>query len=141
MEGPRRCLLRRRALAGAGLAALVLAWQACRLPAPGPEPIVVTSASLTLAWDPPRFVLPGELSVAAYRLYVRVHGTAAWTQIAEVPASETSCTVSHLRLGNGSFDFSVRSVDGLGRVSVPHNSSDGNASPVGGWYVIWKTTP
>ncbi len=118
---------------------LLLAWQGCRLSIPGISPVVVTTAALTLAWDPPRFMLPGSQQVSGYRVYYRVHGTLAWTQLAEVPASDgTRFTLSHTQVGNGSFDFAVRSVDGLGEVSRLHTSSDTNASPVGGWYVIWS---
>lgn len=118
----------------------LLLWQGCRLPVPGVAPIVLTTDEVTLAWDPPRFVLPGLLGIASYQVFFRVHGTLPWQKIADVPAaSGTRCTVSHAQVGDGSFDFAVKAVDALGEASSSHSSMDVDASPVGGWYVIWVT--
>ncbi len=125
-------------MASTVLLAVLLAWQGCRLGLPGLSPIIVTSATLTLAWNAPPFMLSGSHQVSAYRVYYRVHGTSTWTQLAELPvASGTSYTISHLQVGDGSFDFAVRAVDEIGRISTLHTSADLDASPVGGWYVIW----
>ncbi len=111
--------------------------QGCRLPiaASGPMPIVVTTESLTLAWDPPQPDLPAPLGVVSYHVYYRSHGSFLWTPIAEVGGPR--CTLQHADVGDGSFDFAVSSVDGLGHQSGLHSSMGGDAEPVGGWYVLW----
>ncbi len=120
----------------------MLLWQGCRFGIPGLSPILVHSAALTLAWDAPRFELAGLRQVAAYRVYYRVHGASLWTLLAEIPVgSGPRYTVSHQQLGDGSFDFAVRAVDQVGRISKAHSSADLDANPVGGWYVIWAMVP
>ncbi len=116
----------------------LLVAQCCSLALPGAAPIVVHANELTIAWDPPRFVLPGVLAIRSYQLFYRIHGTLSWTEVAEVPASDSpKYTLSHAQLGDGSFDVAVKAVNELGQTSSIHSSTDGNTFPAGGWYVIW----
>lgn len=102
-------------------------------------PVIVTSEALTIAWDPPRTSFPAApLAISLYKVYYSRHGSTDWSCIGIVPASENpTFTLDHSRLGDGSFDFGVRAVDGRGEESALHSSLDASADPFGGWFIIW----
>ena len=101
--------------------------------------LVEKSAKLTLAWDPPLTdFLNRPTEVTSYRIYCREHGTQYWRFLGEIPATaHPEYTVQHSQLGNGLYDFAVRAVTSLGRMSEMHTSLDSSADPVSGWYVLW----
>jgi hypothetical protein len=101
--------------------------------------IVHKSPSLTLAWDPPLSdILNRPTEVISYQLYCREHGTPYWRFLGEIPASpHPEYCVQHSQIGDGSFDFAVRSVEKNGRASALHTSLDSSADPMSGWYVFW----
>jgi hypothetical protein len=105
----------------------------------GSRQLVHKSSKLTLAWDRPRSDIPNRpTEVTNYQIYFREHGTPYWSLLAEIPASaHPEYTVEHERLGNGVFDFAVRSIAKDGRVSTLHTSLDSTADPITGWYVMW----
>jgi hypothetical protein len=117
----------------------VLALGACALPTSGHTPVIVTAESLTIAWDPPRVLFPAApLAISFYKVYFSRHGAADWSCIGLVPASgNPTFTLDHSRLGDGTFDFAVRAVDGRGEESTLHSSLDASADPFGGWFIIW----
>ncbi len=92
-----------------------------------------TAASqITLAWDPPAG------AIEKYRVYFRIHGTADWVQLAEIPAAPApEYTVLHSALGSGEFDFGVVAVQS-GNQSSLHSSLDATANPTAGWYLKWQ---
>jgi hypothetical protein len=104
----------------------------------GPPPTAVTSETITLEWNAPRYDLPDVLGTATYRLYYRPHGTGSWTLLQEIPAaSGPHLMLRHSQLGDGSFDFGVTAVNAFGEASPLHSSLDADARPFGGWYIIW----
>jgi hypothetical protein len=112
----------------------------CSLPASGWFPIKVSSATITLQWDPPAMQFyPPSVSVAKYRIYWRPHTSGGWNLLAEIPATaHPALTIKHSQLSNGAFDFAVRSVNALGGSSSLHSSLDASATPFGGWYIVWS---
>ena len=101
--------------------------------------ILHKSTELTLAWDPPITDIPnGPTEVAKYQIYYREHDTSYWRFLDEIPASpHPEYTIDHERVGDGLFDFAVRAISVEDRVSPLHSSTDSNADPVSGWYVLW----
>jgi hypothetical protein len=101
--------------------------------------LVHKSPRLTLVWDPPLSDIPNRpTEVTSYQIYYREHGTGDWHFLAEIPASpHPGYAVKHSQLGDGLFDFAVRSVVQDGRASALHTSLDNNADPISGWYVLW----
>jgi hypothetical protein len=96
------------------------------------KPTQSSAAQITLAWDPPAG------SVVSYRVFFRIHGTAGWVQLADVPASPTpEYTVANATLGNGEFDFGVTAVY-ASQTSSMHSSLDASADPSTGWYLKWQ---
>ncbi len=122
------------------LAALILA-AGCRLPdlSRAQAPLVWTSESLILDWDPAADSLPGMLQTASYRVYYRTHSSGPWVLLGEVPAGGgPQILIHHAQLGDGSFDFAVTAVNPVGQASPLGSSQDLDASPFGGWYLIWR---
>ena len=101
--------------------------------------IVHKTPKLTLAWDPPLSDIPNRpTEVASYQIYCREHGTPYWRFLGEIPATlHPEYIVQHSLLGDGLFDFAVRSIAKDGRASALHSSLDNNADPISGWYVLW----
>jgi len=112
--------------------------QSCSLPTGGAAPLRVFSRSITLAWDPPRGVLPGPYALECYFVYWRPHLGAGWNLLAQVPAGDhPEVRIAHDDLGDGAYDLAVVGMDEGGRMSPVHSSLDAEADPFGGWYLIW----
>ncbi len=122
------------------LAALVLC-AGCRLPdlPRAQAPVLWTSESLILDWDPAADTLPGMVETASYRVYYRAHGAVSWVPLTEVSAGGgPQLLIHHSQLGDGSYDFAVTAVDDVGQTSPLATSQDADAAPFGGWYLIWR---
>ncbi len=98
-----------------------------------------TAESLTLRWDPPEEVGGGYV-IASYELFYRVSGDEGWHLLKrDIAATDSpSVTIRHSEVGNGHFEFAVRSIDTVGMKSDFHTSRDSSASPGGGWYCTWE---
>lgn len=97
-----------------------------------PEAIPFSGEQLTLAWDPP------PSAVVSYRLSYRIHGTSAWSLLAEIAAAASpEYTIDHAELGDGEFDFGVVAVAEDEAQSAMHTSLDRTAQPECGWYLRW----
>jgi hypothetical protein len=132
----------RRRRAPFGLLALVaiqFTLQTCVLPTSGYAPLIVRSSSITLAWDPPATAGSTGNAITGFCVYWRPHLTAGWRLVGQVPAgSSPRLRIGHADLGNGAFDFAVTCLDDSGNESAFHASTDADADPFGGWYVIWE---
>jgi hypothetical protein len=104
-----------------------------------PQQIVVTSNSLTLAWDPPDFnALVVIYQIDYYRVYYKEYGKSSWTLIGEQPADgKLEYTLQFSDFGAGRYEFAVDYVLSNGRHSLKHSSRDRTTKPRGGWYVLW----
>jgi hypothetical protein len=121
------------------LLAIHFTLQACSLPTSGRAPLIVRSSSITLAWDAPSTAGSMGKTIAGFYVYWRPHLTEGWCLAGQVPAgSSPRLRIEHADLGNGAFDFAVTSLDSAGNESVFHASTDMDADPFGGWYVIWE---
>ncbi len=99
-----------------------------------PFQIISTSESLTLEWDSPQL----DLFLESYKIYYRKDNASTWVLIDEIPSNENPrYKIYHSDLGNGFYDFAVRSVDKNGQESSLHTSRDQNADPINGWYLFW----
>jgi hypothetical protein len=97
------------------------------------SPRASSAALITLLWNPPSGDPP-----VAYRVFFRIHGTADWVQLGEIPASpDPQYTVQHSTLGNGEYDFGVLAVYDSAQSSL-HTSLDPSAEPTTGWYLKWQ---
>ncbi|MBD3347193.1 MAG: hypothetical protein GF401_19235 [Chitinivibrionales bacterium] len=105
----------------------------------GPQMLVCTDDTLNLCWDAPDQT-DSSNTIESYELCYREHDTGStWTVIdTNISAGSTTCfTVSHADLGNGVFDFAVRSVAVNGTKSDYHTSIENTAIPSSGWFVRW----
>ena len=111
----------------------------CRLPSIGPLPIVISSETLTLEWDPPPEQIPSSpLAASEYRVYFRHHNTADWSLCGTVVATPSPQVVlQHSEFGNGSFDFAVSTVSGIDQESLLLTSLNPSDSLNEGWYITW----
>jgi len=114
----------------------------CRLPSSGPFPIVISSETLTLEWDPPVEELPpSPFGASAYRVYFRHHNTATWTLCGTVAATlNPQVVLQHSEFGNGSFDFAISTVSGIDQESLLLTSLNPSDSLNEGWYITWIRT-
>ena len=102
---------------------------------------VVKSDRIVLAWDPPPSGSFGPTAPVKYAVYYRPRGESDWVLLGEVDATESpEFTVWHEGLGNGLWEFGVRTMAAEGRTSLLHSSVDETASPFGGWHVHWIRT-
>ncbi len=134
--------MRRSALAALALGAMLLSvfrLAGCRFPPSGSLPIVVSSQTIILEWDPPAAQLSStQFAPFSYRVYYSQHGFRRWILIGEIPASVApQFLIHHSDLGDGLFDFAVTTVNSQGQESALHTSLDFSASPAGGWHVLW----
>jgi hypothetical protein len=118
---------------------VLLALSSCPFPSSGSVPIVVSSESITLAWDPPAVSFPSPpLAAVTYRVYYCQHGSGQWIFLSETPAStHPQVSLKHSDFGDGSYDFAVSAVNSLGQQSSLHTSLDASADPYGGWHIVW----
>jgi len=102
-------------------------------PASSYSQYLVSSDTVTLAWDPP----DGEL--AGYRVYYRTHEVGEWTLVAEIPVdNDPELELLHADFGDGDYDFGVVAVASDDAVSSMHTSLDATAMPTSGWYLSWN---
>ncbi|MFW5835876.1 MAG: fibronectin type III domain-containing protein [bacterium] len=105
----------------------------------GPIPITVDATSLTLAWETDVITLPGEESpVAYYDVYYREYGRAEWRRFASTAGPRTMITFTSSEVPYGEYEFAVAEVYRDDEESGLHKSSDWDAWPTGGWYVVWR---
>jgi len=118
---------------------LCLGLTGCRLATGGPRPIVVTSETITLEWDPPLEQVPSSpIAARAYRVYFRHHNAAGWSSCGTVAATlNPRLVLRHEDFGNGSFDFAVSTVDGIDHESFLRSSLEPSTSADAGWYITW----
>jgi hypothetical protein len=119
-----------------------LDFSGCRLPSSGPLPIVISSETLTLEWDSPVEEIPSSpFAASAYRVYFRHHNAAAWTLCGTAAATlNPQVVLQHSEFGNGSFDFAVSTVSGIGQESLLLTSLNPSDSGDEGWYITWIRT-
>ncbi len=103
-----------------------------------PTQIIFKSEYLVLEWDSPSVnSMSGFIPVKSYRVYYRKDGS-SWVFLGEIPAEEKPrYTVYHSDLGDGLYEFAVRAVYENAQYSSLHISSDQNADPLGGWFLLW----
>jgi len=101
--------------------------------------IVCQSDSIQILWDPPSNSGYGG-NVVYYELFYRIHGDIGWKLLErEIGISDLpGLYLRHESLGNGDFDFAVRSVSDNGNKSELHSSLDSTANPSSGWYLRWN---
>ena len=104
-----------------------------------PRMILIQTGTLTLTWAPPSTDIPiGFEEVAFYRVYFRGHGSIAWQELGRASADDhPEYTVHHADVGDGSFDFAVRSITVGGESSSLLTSSRADDRSEKGWYVCW----
>jgi hypothetical protein len=94
--------------------------------------VSITTEQLTLQWDVPMG------AVDHYTVYYRVHESADWIVLADVPADpQPEYTAAHSAVGDGEFDFAVVTVDASAQRSAYHTSLDTTAQPQTAWYISW----
>lgn len=99
---------------------------------------VPDSDTVMLAWDPP---LSHSDSVGSYELWYRTDHSAAFSFHMHIPATDSPFVVLHrdsFPETDSVFFFRVRSVMKSGQKSNYHFTTDTNASPGGGWFLLWK---
>jgi hypothetical protein len=128
--------------AGSAILALLvtLGFCGCAFPSSRSYPIVISTETITLEWDPPSASFPSPpLATSSYSVYVSRHGSYNWVLLGWAQANgRPHFTIHHSDLGDGLFDFAVRAHDSLGKASPFCTSADVSASPFGGWYLVWR---
>ena len=124
-----------------------LALFTCRMPfegSAGSLAIPVRGPTARLSWDhSPRRLTHGGADVAHFRLYYRELGATEWRRLTDVPGGRPPTFLVDARsiLGSrssGRFEFGVATVSVSGRESTIHASTDYDATPPGGWHVVWE---
>jgi hypothetical protein len=107
-----------------------------------PQQITVHNDTITLSWDLPDFSALEAISpIVSYKVFYRRHGDFLWLLIAEIEAKERlEYTLNHDDIGDGLYEFAVSAINEKNCMSMLHTSIDQNASPFGGWYVLWINT-
>lgn len=105
-------------------------------------PIEITSDRVHLAWDPPPEFSENDIGLydfgaGQYNVFVRQHGVQSWDHLATVEGDKTSLIIEQSELPYGSYEFAVEYIDANGERSDLHASTDTDAWPVGGWFVVW----
>lgn len=104
----------------------------------GPVPIVVNKDSFLLVWNAEQSGIPDlPSSITGFELYYRGFGSSEWNQLRSIHRYNLRAFISVSDLdGYGSYEIGIRQVYKNGRTSDMHKSTDFNAKPTGGWYLV-----
>lgn len=96
------------------------------------------SKTITLAWDPPS---DGKDSVASYELWFKTNKNQTYSFLKSISASDTPSVVVNrdsISDTDSIFYFRVQTVSKSGSKSRFHYSTDSDAIPADGWFLLWN---
>lgn len=104
----------------------------------GPVPITVSRDTFNLSWDADTATIPDlPSSTDHFNLYYRELNAKRWLFLKTTSDNRCMTTLSAAAFdGNNSYELGVQQVYKNGRSSEIHGSTDFDARPAGGWYLL-----
>ncbi|NLE02999.1 MAG: hypothetical protein GX640_24275 [Fibrobacter sp.] len=100
----------------------------------GKELLMINSSadSVDIAWNETNDAIES----FSYDLFFRKMGDSTWASVATT--KENKYTLHHSKIGNGFFEFAVKTKTENGIESKLHTSADTSTSLPGGWFLNWN---